>query len=758
MSKTITSFNGGLFSSYLRGRYELEKYGSALQDVSNYHLKPYGALQNRAGTKFIDKHSTSDMILIPFQYNINQSYVIAIFNGKIQFILDDETIGSGGVAGGFSSGFSSGFNIDVSEYSKISPWTNEQLNGIQYVQIADTMYLVHPEVITQKLVRIADDDWTITAVDYKTGPFLPYNITSVGITPSAVTGTGITLTASSSLFVAGDVGRTIEMKQIRTDSTTTATSASYSPWIKVKGNWDFSTRGTWTGTIKIYRRVNGGTQAEFRSFNASADNNFVTDGDEGIDGVEMRIFGAGSCTATLTVDDFFVYGVAEITAFTSVTNVTADVLIDFDATTQSDDWAYNAFSETTGYPTAICLWDERMCIGGTLNQPNTVFLSKVDQWENYESSNSVLDAMSYKLNTSESIRWMAEQGDLVVGTSGNEYKLSAKNKEEPIDGDNVRAVREGAEGSNNVQALTVSDVLIFITRDGKRAKTIGYNFEADKLKARDLNALSGNELMASGVKQFVYKQNPFSELYFVLNDGTVALMTYDQEQNIYGWTKFNTSGLYKSACVLKGVSGDSVYFAVERVINGITNMFIEKMADREFVNRDDWNFVDCGLTTVNSVPSNIVTGLAHLENEEVAVIADGGVHKNQTVIGGQITLNRAYTKIHVGLPYTSYAQIMDIDAGDGRDSNQPKRKKMNKMHVKVRNTVGLMAGAELDKLEQTRIHSSSSTWLGAIQPVTDMIEINIDSSHKEEYAPYLVQELPQAQEILGFASSVSIGG
>ena len=76
MSNTISSFNGGLFSSYLVGRPELEKYRSALQNCENYHLLPYGALQNRAGTYFIADEQTDEMRLITFQYNISQSYVL----------------------------------------------------------------------------------------------------------------------------------------------------------------------------------------------------------------------------------------------------------------------------------------------------------------------------------------------------------------------------------------------------------------------------------------------------------------------------------------------------------------------------------------------------------------------------------------------------------------------------------------------------------------------------------------------------------
>jgi hypothetical protein len=749
-----------LFSSYLRGRAELDKYHNSLLAISNYHLLPYGALQNRAGTLYIAEEPTDEMRLITFQFNISQSYVLMFFNNKMKVVFNDEVVGSGGVEGAFSSGFSSGFSVDQSEYSIPSPWTNDQLFGIQYVQVADTMWLVHPEVAPQKIVRFADDSWTLEPIDYSLGPFLKYNITDITLTPSATTGS-ITLTASDPLFIADDVGRTIEVKQLRTDTTTTATAASYSPWINVKGDWDFSTRGTWTGTVQIWRREGtSGTGAVFRSFLASSDNNFLSDGTEEEDNVQMRIFGAASCTATLTVQDLYVYGVAEVTAFTSDTEVDATVLVEFDSTDSSNDWAFNAFSEVTGYPTAIALYNERMCIGGTLAQPNTVFLSKIDEWENYKSSNNALDAMIFKLNTSESIQWMQEQGDLIIGTSGQEYKLGPDQLDKPLGGDNVKAVSESAEGSSAIQASKVSDTLIFLTRDGKRIKTIGYNFEKDKLKASDLNALAGTEITESKIRQFGYRQNPNPELYFTLNDGSVALMTFEQDQNIYGWTKFNTDGDIKSTTITKGVDNDDVYYAVKRNIGGVDTMMLERMVDRDFATQDDWFFVDSGTTTVLATETDTITDLEHLEGESVALTVAGGVHQNRTVSGGSITLNRAYpigTKVHAGLPFISYAQPMSIDSSDGRQSNQGQKKKHNKLKIKVKDTLGVFAGTDINNLAQQRVNKTDSIFGEALPGETGVVELSIEGSHSEEFSIILAQTLPQAQTILGYVSPISIG-
>ena len=81
-------------------------------------------------------------------------------------------------------------------YAVSTPYDGNDLALLQYAQLNDVMYLVHPDYQPYKLIRAGHTDWTMTAIDFETGPFLPINDTSTTITPSATTGT-ITLTASS---------------------------------------------------------------------------------------------------------------------------------------------------------------------------------------------------------------------------------------------------------------------------------------------------------------------------------------------------------------------------------------------------------------------------------------------------------------------------------------------------------------------------------------------------------------------------------
>lgn len=93
-----------------------------------------------------------------------------------------------------------------------------------------------------------------------------------------------------------------------------------------------------------------------------------------------------------------------------------------------------------------------------------------------------------------------------------------------------------------------------------------------------------------------------------------------------------------------------------------------------------------------------VTGLWHLEGLSVGVVADGFVVANPNVstytplfvAGGQVTLDRPYAKIHVGLPYISDLETLDVDGGQNTIAD--KKINVQKVTMHVEETRGIFAG------------------------------------------------------------------
>jgi hypothetical protein len=111
-------------------------------------------------------------------------------------------------------------------YELTTPWDAQDIGKLQFVQANDVMYIDHPLYTLRKLTRTAESVFTLTNLmdpttpstnintsTYKLwdGPYLDENSTVTTLTLSTV-GTGSkTLTASSALFLATDVGRLVRI-------------------------------------------------------------------------------------------------------------------------------------------------------------------------------------------------------------------------------------------------------------------------------------------------------------------------------------------------------------------------------------------------------------------------------------------------------------------------------------------------------------------------------------------------------------------
>lgn len=68
---------------------------------------------------------------------------------------------------------------------------------LQFKQINDVVYITHPDYAPCKLTRYSDTDWIFEPVNFITPALLDQNATDITLTPSAIAGINITLTATA---------------------------------------------------------------------------------------------------------------------------------------------------------------------------------------------------------------------------------------------------------------------------------------------------------------------------------------------------------------------------------------------------------------------------------------------------------------------------------------------------------------------------------------------------------------------------------
>lgn len=160
---------------------------------------------------------------------------------------------------------------------------------------------------------------------------------------------------------------------------------------------------------------------------------------------------------------------------------------------------------------------------------------------------------------------------------------------------------------------------------------------------------------------------------------------------------------------------------------------------------DEWT-LDTPITTLS--------GLDHLEGEEVSILGDGNVFPRQTVVDGAVTLPNAVTRAIVGLPFTCKGKTLPLiipDAGvEGR------RKRIVGVSPRLINSRGLKMGHSYDSLYPMK-ERTNETW-GRPTTLQDGIHHqSIGTTWTEEGFTYFQLDDPLPVTLLSLVQDVEFG-
>jgi hypothetical protein len=142
-----SNFTAGELSPRLEGQIDFKKYFNGCSELTNMIVYPHGGATRRGGMYFVSevKTSSKEVRLIPFEFNVTQSYVLEVGDQYIRFYKDNGQIQSGGSA-----------------YEISTPFLEAELSELHFAQSADVMYICHSNHAPRKLSRTGHTSWTLT--------------------------------------------------------------------------------------------------------------------------------------------------------------------------------------------------------------------------------------------------------------------------------------------------------------------------------------------------------------------------------------------------------------------------------------------------------------------------------------------------------------------------------------------------------------------------------------------------------------------
>jgi len=343
-----------------------------------------------------------------------------------------------------------------------------------------------------------------------------------------------------------------------------------------------------------------------------------------------------------------------------------------------------------------------------------------------------------------SIIWAVRNDGVLLGlTYVREHQVLAWHKHEFENGivENVCSIPEGDEDYLYlvIKRVINGETRRFVERLSSRfisATTIEEATYLDSYLTYDGRNTGSTTMTLSGGTDWVYTETltlTASAAFFSSSDIGNQIFLYDADEDII---RFSITG-YTSTTVVTGTPHKTVPVSLRSTA------------------RTTW-----------SRAVDMVSGIWHLEGQDVSVFADGFVVANpnndsytsQTVTNGAITLDKPYAVIHVGLPITSDLETLDIDAIEG-ESLSDKKKRVNRITLFLESSRGVFAGNSaptgtdiLEGLEELKIRNEE----GYDDPVslkTGVVDINIRPEWNSNGRVFIRQTDPLPVSVLAIVPS-----
>ena len=387
----------------------------------------------------------------------------------------------------------------------------------------------------------------------------------------------------------------------------------------------------------------------------------------------------------------------------------------------TNDWNRGAWF-TGNYPQTVSFHEGRLAFGGTTLQPQTGWLSRVDDLYNFGTTDEklrVLDdcAITFTIasETLNEILWMSSKDVLVIGTVGAEWKVASSNQGAPLTPTTISVKAQSSYGNAFTKPITVGKGLIFLQRAGRKLRQMTYDFQTDSNVSLDLTVFAEHVLKDhSGGSSLSYQQLPESAVYVLLNDGQIACMTYEPDQQVYAWSRIvlgGPSAVVESIACVPEDDKYRLYMVVSRTINS-TNVRTIEVLEPEFrpssaTDRTEMYFMDNYKSGGGHFP--VFSGLDDYKGCTVSVLLDDVVYHDQVVSNtGTLTMPvEAVSRYAIGFPYTSVLKTFPIESQAQAGTGQGKQKRIDHITLRLLDSINFKHGGSLSELKEEDFREAS---------------------------------------------------
>jgi len=683
-----SGFVAGELSPILEARDDLDAYFQGMRFAQNGIVLPHGGFKRRPGTRFVAevKASSNRGRLVPFVSSVDAAYVIEAGDLYFRYYTDEGRLES-----------PPGTPVET-----VTVFPHTALADLGYTQSTDTLWVFHPDYHPYKLARTSATTFSLTKIAWRDGraPMRPTNNTAVTLTATKP-GTPIILTMSSATWSSGDVGRYVRHKVGATEA-----------WYRID---------TYTSTTVVEATLMGGTTTV--ALGAGADWALgMFSNTEGPRAAVLhggRLWYGGTYNQPdriigSTSDDFdhFEYGANDDNAISRRATSGSVNAIQWLASTddalcigtQSGEFVVEGDADGIITPSA-CFVRSRSRRGSTHDVPAAVADDVIYIQRNARKLREFHGRNTERNDTSRELTILAEH-ILNSGTTEVAYQQDPHSVVWATrgDGELIGITREPAHQVYAAHRHVLGGTYL-TDKPVVESMAVIPSPDADQdhlwlLVSRTIGGATKRyvEFMTDDYRPTVSPRSTEREK-IAATESAIFLdcsLTLDSPITISGITKANpgvvtatSHGFSNGDRVrIRDVLGMTEVNHTSFIVAGANaNDFQLHDLDGNNVNTSGYTTYVAGGTAREEVQA--VSGLSHLEGQEVQIIADGCVQPVDTVNSGAVQFTRWGSIVHVGLacPYEGETQRFFAPGSTG--GGQGVKARIAKVGVRVHNAVGL---------------------------------------------------------------------
>ncbi len=258
---------------------------------------------------------------------------------------------------------------------------------------------------------------------------------------------------------------------------------------------------------------------------------------------------SGPAWATVNGYPFTICGFWARKNATATVNELVDEYVTADASLTPP--AYEPHFEDTGkYPGCVALYQQRLALARTVEQPFTFWLSCIGDLYNFNVHDSLRedDAMEVTLPATKypDINHMILNRDLIMFCDSGEW-IVAPTSGAALTYKTISTKIQSQIGcSKTVKPIAVNDDVVFANMTAETLVATKYSYATDGYEATDLSVLSQDVFRGNAIVSLAYKQHPDSILVATLEDGSFATLEYMKEHEVVAWSRHELGGGLKA--------------------------------------------------------------------------------------------------------------------------------------------------------------------------------------------------------------------